>query len=52
MFGHHGTWPGLGTAGCGMHNVNPTSNAFGNGIFDGWNDIQGSENADKCACRR
>jgi serine protease len=67
-------WPGLGTTGCGMHNVNPTSNAFGNGIFDGWsivvgheyseavtdpdnffsvqdgwNDVQGSENADKCA---
>ena len=57
-----------------MHNVNATSNAFGNGIFDswsivtgheyaeavtdpdnfaawqdGWNDAQGSENADKCA---
>jgi hypothetical protein len=67
-------WPGLGTGGCGMHNVNATSNAFGNGIFDGysivtgheyseavtdpdnfasvqdgWNDVQGSENADKCA---
>jgi hypothetical protein len=67
-------WPGLGTTGCGMHNVNSTSNSFGNGIFDGWsivvgheyseavtdpdnffsvqdgwNDIQGSENADKCA---
>jgi hypothetical protein len=67
-------WPVLGTTGCGMHNVNPTSNAFGNGIFDGWsivvgheyseavtdpdnffsvqdgwNDAQGSENADKCA---
>ena len=22
--------------GCGMHNVNATSDAFGNGIFDGW----------------
>lgn len=67
-------WPGVGTTGCGMHNVNPASSAFGNGIFDGWsivvgheyseavtdpdnfatvqdgwNDIQGSENADKCA---
>jgi hypothetical protein len=66
-------WPGLGQ-GCGLHNVNATSNAFGNGIFDswsivvgheyseavtdpdnfasiqdGWNDAQGSENADKCA---
>ena len=67
-------WPGVGTTGCGMHNVNATSDAFGNGIFDGysivtgheyseavtdpdnfasvqdgWNDVQGSENADKCA---
>jgi serine protease len=67
-------WPGIGTTGCGMHNVNATSNSFGNGIFDGysivvgheyseavtdpdnflsvqdgWNDAQGSENADKCA---
>ncbi|HWQ01479.1 MAG TPA: hypothetical protein VN449_05110 [Gaiellaceae bacterium] len=67
-------WPGLGTGGCGMHNVNATSTTFGNGIFDGWsivvgheyseavtdpdnffsiqdgwNDAQGSENADKCA---
>ena len=67
-------WPGVGTGGCGQHNVNATSNAFGNGIFDGysivvgheyseavtdpdnyfaqqdgWNDAQGSENADKCA---
>jgi serine protease len=67
-------WPGVGAGGCGMHNVNATSTAFGNGIFDGysivtgheyseavtdpdnfasiqdgWNDAQGSENADKCA---
>jgi hypothetical protein len=67
-------WPGLGTSGCGMHNVNATSTSFGNGIFDGyssvtgheyaeavtdpdnfasvqdgWNDVQGSENGDKCA---
>jgi hypothetical protein len=67
-------WPGVGTGGCGMHNVNATSTPFGNGIFDGysivvgheyseavtdpdnfatiqdgWNDAQGSENADKCA---
>jgi hypothetical protein len=67
-------WPGLGATGCGMHNVNATSDAFGNGIFDGWsivmgheyseaatdpdnfasdqdgwNDVQGSENGDKCA---
>jgi hypothetical protein len=67
-------WPGVGTGGCGMHNVNAASTPFGNGIFDGWsivvgheyseavtdpdnffsiqdgwNDAQGSENADKCA---
>jgi len=67
-------WPGIGTGGCGMHNVNATSTPFGNGIFDGWtivtgheyseavtdpdnffsvqdgwNDVQGSENEDKCA---
>ena len=67
-------WPGLGNTGCGMHNVNATSDAFGNGIFDGysivtgheyaeavtdpdnfasdqdgWNDVSGSENGDKCA---
>jgi hypothetical protein len=67
-------WPGVGVTGCGMHNVNATSDAFGNGIFDGysivtgheyaeavtdpdnffsnqdgWNDVQGSENGDKCA---
>jgi len=67
-------WPGVGTGGCGMHNVNATSDSFGNGVFDGWtivtgheyaeavtdpdnffsdqdgwNDVQGSENGDKCA---
>ena len=36
-------WPGLGTSGCGMHNVNATSNAFGNGIFDGWSIVTGHE---------
>ena len=36
-------WPGLGTDGCGMHNVNPTSNAFGNGIFDGYSIVVGHE---------
>jgi len=35
-------WPGIGQ-GCGMHNVNATSNAFGNGIFDGWSIVVGHE---------
>jgi hypothetical protein len=29
-------WPGFGTGGCGMHNVNAKSDSFGNGIFDGY----------------
>jgi hypothetical protein len=36
-------WPGFGTGGCGMHNVNATSNAFGNGIFDGYSIVTGHE---------
>ena len=36
-------WPGFGTEGCGMHNVNATSNAFGNGIFDGYSIVIGHE---------
>lgn len=36
-------FPGLGTAGCGMHNVNATSDAFGNGIFDGYSIVVGHE---------
>jgi hypothetical protein len=36
-------WPGVGTGGCGMHNVNATSNAYGNGIFDGWSIVTGHE---------
>jgi hypothetical protein len=36
-------WPGLGTGGCGMNNVNPTSNAFGNGVFDGYSIVVGHE---------
>jgi len=39
-------WPGLGTTGCGMHFVNPTSNAFGNGIFDGYSIVTGHEYAE------
>jgi hypothetical protein len=40
------SWPLIGTAGCGMHNVNPTSNAFGNGIFDGFSIVIGHEYAE------
>jgi hypothetical protein len=29
--------------GCGEHNVNATSNAFGNGIFDSWSIVVGHE---------
>ena len=36
-------WPGLGTGGCGMHNVNATSNRFGNGVFDGYSIVVGHE---------
>jgi hypothetical protein len=36
-------WPGLGTGGCGMHNVNAASTPFGNGIFDGWSIVVGHE---------
>jgi hypothetical protein len=36
-------WPGVGTGGCGQHNVNPASNAFGNGIFDGYSIVVGHE---------
>jgi hypothetical protein len=39
-------WPGIGTTGCGMHFVNPTSDAFGNGIFDGWSIVTGHEYAE------
>jgi hypothetical protein len=36
-------WPGLGTGGCGMNTVNATSNAFGNGVFDGYSIVTGHE---------
>jgi serine protease len=39
-------YPGLGTSGCGMHNVNAASNAFGNGVFDGWSIVTGHEYAE------
>jgi len=36
-------WPALGTSGCGKHFVNAQSNAFGNGIFDGYSMVVGHE---------
>jgi hypothetical protein len=39
-------WPGIGTGGCGMHNVNATSDAFGNGVFDGYSIVTGHEYAE------
>jgi hypothetical protein len=39
-------WPGFGTGGCGMHNVNATSNRFGNGIYDGYSIVTGHEYAE------
>jgi len=35
-------WPALGQS-CGLHNVNATSNSFGNGIFDSWSIVVGHE---------
>jgi serine protease len=39
-------WPGIGATDCGMHNVNATSDAFGNGIFDGYSIVTGHEYAE------
>ncbi len=39
-------WPGIGTSGCGMHNVNATSDAFGHGVFDGYSIVGGHEYAE------
>ena len=39
-------WPGIGATGCGMHNVNATSDSFGNGIFDGYSIVTGHEYAE------
>jgi hypothetical protein len=35
-------WPALGQS-CGLHNVNASSNSFGNGIFDSWSIVVGHE---------
>jgi serine protease len=39
-------WPGVGTGGCGEHNVNASSDSFGNGIFDGYSVVTGHEYAE------
>ncbi len=39
-------WPGVGVTGCGMHNVNATSDSFGNGVFDGYSIVTGHEYAE------
>ncbi len=39
-------WPVLGASGCGMHNVNATSDSFGRGIFDGYSIVTGHEYAE------
>jgi hypothetical protein len=39
-------WPGIGSGGCGMHNVNATSDAFGNGVFDSYSIVTGHEYAE------
>jgi hypothetical protein len=39
-------WPVVGVSGCGMHNVNATSDAFGNGVFDGYSIVMGHEYAE------
>jgi hypothetical protein len=36
-------WPHFGTTGCGMNSVNATSDAFGNGVFDGYSIVTGHE---------
>lgn len=36
-------WPVLGNTACGMHNVNASSDSFGNGIFDGYSIVTGHE---------
>ena len=37
------SWPGVGAGGCGMNNVNATSDAFGHGVFDGYSIVTGHE---------
>src|SRR4029079_17957079 len=39
-------WPVLGPTNCGMHFINASSNAFGNGIFDGYSIVTGHEYAE------
>jgi serine protease len=39
-------WPGIGSGGCGMNFVNTTSDAFGNGVWDGYSIVTGHEYAE------
>lgn len=39
-------WPVIGVSGCGMHNVNASSDSFGNGVFDGYSIVTGHEYAE------
>ena len=40
------SWPVLGQGGCGMNSVNPTSDSFGHGVFDGYSIVVGHEYAE------
>ncbi len=39
-------WPGEGPRACGAHRVNRASDAFGNGVFDGYSIVLGHEYAE------
>ncbi len=39
-------WPVLGAGGCGMNNVNATSDNFGHGVFDSYSIVVGHEYAE------
>jgi hypothetical protein len=40
------SWPVIGAGGCGMNNVNTTSDSFGHGVFDGYSIVVGHEYAE------
>ncbi|HEX6351198.1 MAG TPA: hypothetical protein VF160_17620 [Candidatus Dormibacteraeota bacterium] len=45
-FQNHDWGPPLGQKSCGMHFVNPTTDAFGHGIWDGYSIVDGHEYAE------